>query len=134
MKLLKGVAALLMLLTVAACVTVEPAKPVVVNGAASYNEKLALPPGCTITIAVIDLDTPGVIIAQKTFNVARVPVPFKFILPADTISDKINYGVVSLVQYNNKVIFQTYDKYPVINNGSNTVEVIMKAVPLENLR
>ena len=134
MKLFKGIVALLMFMTVSACVTVEPAKPIVVNGAASYNERLALPPGCTITIAVIDLDTPGVIVAQKTFNIARVPVPFKFILPADTISDKINYGVVSLIQYNNKVIFQTYDKYPVINNGPNTVEVIMKAVPLESIR
>lgn len=134
MKLLKGVFALVMLLSVAGCVTVEPDPPVVINGAAGYREKLALPPGCTITIAVIDLDTPGVIIAQKTFNVARAPVPFKFILPADTISSKINYGVVSLIQYNNKVIFQTYDKYPVINNGKNTVEVMMKAVPLENLQ
>ncbi|MCH1921593.1 YbaY family lipoprotein [Shewanella sp. A3A] len=134
MKLLKGVFALVMLLSVAGCVTVEPDPPVVINGAAGYREKLALPPGCTITIAVIDLDTPGVIIAQKSFNVARAPVPFKFILPADTISSKINYGVVSLIQYNNKVIFQTYDKYPVINNGKYTVEVMMKAVPLENLQ
>ncbi|WP_417760104.1 YbaY family lipoprotein [Shewanella sp.] len=134
MKLLKGVFALVMLLSVAGCVTVEPDPPIVINGAASYREKLALPQGCSITIAVIDLDTPGVIVAQKTFNIARVPVPFKFILPADTISSSINYGVVSLIQYNNKVIFQTYDKYPVINNGKNTVEVMMKAVPLENLQ
>ncbi|KFZ36556.1 chaperone for general secretion pathway YbaY [Shewanella mangrovi] len=134
MKLLKGVFAALMLLSVVGCVTVEPDPPVVINGAAGYREKLTLPQGCSITIAVIDLDTPGVIIAQKTFNVARAPVPFKFILPADTISSSINYGVVALIQYQNKVIFQTYDKYPVINNGKNTVEVVMKAVPIENLR
>ncbi|QSX32753.1 YbaY family lipoprotein [Shewanella avicenniae] len=134
MNWVKGVFAALLFSTIAGCVTVEPSAPVVINGAAGYREKLALPPGCSITIAVIDLDTPGAIIAQKTFNVARAPVPFKFILPADTISPKINYGVVALIEYQHKVIFQTYDKYPVVNNGKNTVEVMMKAVPIESLK
>ncbi|MFQ6370274.1 YbaY family lipoprotein [Shewanella sp. YIC-542] len=121
-------------LGLAGCVTVEPATPVVVNGAASYRERIMLPEGCRITMAIIDLDTPGAIVAQKSFNVARVPVPFKFILPAESINDKINYGVVAMIQYQGRVIFQTYDRYPVINNGKQTTEVIMKAVPLENLQ
>ncbi len=109
-----------------ACVTVEPPKPVIVNGAAGYLERVALPMGSTITIAIIDLDTPGVVIAQKNFNVATTPVPFKFILPAESIDKSVNYGVVALIKNGNKVLFQTYDRYPVINNGKNTVEVIMK--------
>lgn len=116
-----------------ACVTVQPPKPVVVNGAAGYLERIALPQGSQITIAVIDLDTPGAIIAQKTFNIARAPVPFKFLLPADTISDKIHYGVVAMIEYQGRVIFQTYDRYPVVNNGKYTTEVIMKAVPYKQL-
>jgi uncharacterized lipoprotein YbaY len=109
-----------------ACVTVEPEPPVIINGAAGYLEKVSLPQGCAITIAVIDLDTPGVIIAQKSFNIARAPVPFKFTFGADTIDDSINYGVVAMIQYQGKVIFQTYDKFPVINNGKFTTEVLMK--------
>ncbi|GGZ11967.1 YbaY family lipoprotein [Shewanella fodinae] len=120
------------LLWLAGCVTVEPPAPVVVNGAASYREKLMLPDGCNITIAIIDLDTPGAIVAQKSFNIARVPVPFKFILPADSVDHKTNYGVVAMIMYQGQVIFQTYDRYPVINNGPNTTEVIMKAVPQRN--
>ncbi|MBM7073288.1 YbaY family lipoprotein [Shewanella sp. 202IG2-18] len=111
-----------------ACVTVEPPKPVEVSGAAGYREKIALPMGSSMTIAVIDLDTPGAIIAQKNFNVAVTPVPFKFILPAKSVKDDVNYGVVALIKNGNKVLFQTYDRYPVINNGKNTVEVIMKMV------
>ncbi|MDF0532930.1 YbaY family lipoprotein [Shewanella sp. A32] len=121
-------------LWLAGCVTVEPPAPVVVNGAASYREKIMLPDGCSITMAIIDLDTPGAIIAQKTFNVARVPVPFKFILPADSLNSKTNYGVVAMIIYQGKVIFQTYDRYPVINNGKYTTEVMMKAVPIANLQ
>ncbi len=111
-----------------ACVTVEPPKPVVVNGAAGYLERVALPMGSTITIAIIDLDTPGAIIAQKNFNVATAPVPFKFILPAESIDNSVNYGVVALIKNGNKILFQTYDRYPVITNGKNKAEIIMKMV------
>ncbi|WP_418856603.1 YbaY family lipoprotein [Shewanella khirikhana] len=119
---------LLTLGSLSGCVTVEEPKPVIINGAAGYLERVALPPNSAITIAVIDLDTPGVIFAQKTFNVVRAPVPFKFILPPETIDPKVNYGVVALIKHNNQVIFQTYDRFPVIHNNKFTTEVVMKQV------
>ncbi|GIU02686.1 YbaY family lipoprotein [Shewanella algidipiscicola] len=125
----KGFITLFCLLLLSACVTVEPEPPVIVNGAAGYLERIALPQGSAITIAVIDLDTPGVIVAQKSFNIAKVPVPFKFTFASETIDSGINYGVVAMIRYNGMVIFQTYDKFPVINNDKYTTEVIMKPVP-----
>ncbi|KEK28619.1 hypothetical protein SXM_1678 [Shewanella xiamenensis] len=112
----------------AGCVTVQPEPPIIINGAAGYLEKIILPQGSEITIAIIDLNTPGAIIAQKSFNIARAPVPFKFLLPAQSIDKRINYGVVAMIKYQDKVIFQTYDRFPVINNGKYTTEVLMKAV------
>ncbi|WP_076409854.1 YbaY family lipoprotein [Shewanella sp. UCD-KL12] len=114
--------------SLSACVTVQEEKPVIVNGAAGYLEKITLPQGSSITIAIIDMDTPGAIIAQKSFDIARAPVPFKFILPSETVEDKVNYGVVAMILYQNQVIFQTYDRFPVITNGKYTTEVLMKAV------
>ncbi len=128
---IRGIITLCCLLLLSACVTVEPEPPVIVNGAAGYLEKVVLPQDCSITIAIIDLDTPGVIIAQKTFNIARAPVPFKFILAPETIKKSINYGVVAMIEYQNRVIFQTYDRFPVINNDKYTTEVIMKQVQLK---
>ncbi|MCL1127105.1 YbaY family lipoprotein [Shewanella surugensis] len=128
MSIMKRSLVLMGIFLLSACVTVEPPQPVVVNGAAGYLEKITLPHGSSIIIAIIDLDTPGVIIAQKNFNIARSPVPFKFILPADSIDSSINYGVVAMIMYQNQVIFQTYDQFPVINNDKTTTEVIMKAV------
>ncbi|MEE1981203.1 YbaY family lipoprotein [Shewanella xiamenensis] len=118
-------------LTMAGCVTVQPEPPIIINGAAGYLEKIILPQGSEITIAIIDLNTPGAIIAQKSFNIARAPVPFKFLLPAQSIDKRINYGVVAMIKYQDKVIFQTYDRFPVINNGKYTTEVLMKAVRVE---
>lgn len=118
----------LMALLLNGCVTVQPEQPVIINGAAGYLEQLPLPQGCQITIAIIDLNTPGVIVAQKTFNIARAPVPFKFTLPAKSIDKNIQYGVVAMIKFQDQVIFQTYDRFPVINNDKFTTEVLMKAV------
>ncbi|MCL1139029.1 YbaY family lipoprotein [Shewanella pneumatophori] len=128
-SMMKKSVVLLCLIVLTACVTVEEKPPVVVNGAAGYLERLALPQGSAITIAIIDLDTPGMIIAQKSFDIVRAPVPFKFLLPADSIDSSVNYGVVAMIQYQGQVIFQTYDRFPVINNDKYTTEVLMKAVP-----
>ncbi|MCL1037806.1 YbaY family lipoprotein [Shewanella submarina] len=127
-KLVRMMAVCALLLGVSACVTVEPPKPVIVNGAAGYLERIALPPGSVINISIVDLNTRGSIFAQKTFEVARVPVPFKFILPAETIDKSINYGVVAMITYKDQVLFQTFTRYPVINNGKFTTEVLMKPV------
>ncbi|MCL1077560.1 chaperone for general secretion pathway YbaY [Parashewanella spongiae] len=125
---MKKLIMLFILTTLAACVTVTEEPPIVINGAAGYNERVMLPPGSTVTIAIIDLDTPGVIIAQKNFNVARAPIPFKFILPSKSIDKSINYGVVALIKNQGQLLFQTYDRYQIINNGSYTVEILMKMV------
>ncbi|MFB2780253.1 YbaY family lipoprotein [Shewanella sp. FJAT-51649] len=131
MKIKLFLSFLLVIFALSGCVTVQPDPPVVVNGAAGYLEKILLPQGSEITIAIIDLNTPGVIIAQKSFNIARAPVPFKFLLPAQSIDKRINYGVVAMIKYQDKVIFQTYDRFPVINNDKYTTEVLMKAVRTE---
>ncbi|GGP66608.1 chaperone for general secretion pathway YbaY [Shewanella algicola] len=115
-------------LMLSACVTVEAPKPVIVNGYAGYLEKIALPQGCKINISIIDFKTPGRIISQKNFDIARAPVPFKFILPVELIDSRVDYGVVAMITFNGKAIFQTYDKYRVINNGKYTTEVLMKRV------
>ncbi|MCE9686779.1 YbaY family lipoprotein [Shewanella sp. AS16] len=130
-RIIKSVTLVCIAIGLSACVTVEPPPSVVINGAAGYLERIALPQGCSITIAIIDLSSPGVIVAQKSFNIARAPVPFKFILPPESIDSSIDYGVVAMIQYQGRVIFQTYDRFPVINNQKFTTEVLMKAVPLK---
>ena len=124
----RAVILMVCVISLSACVTVEPEPPVIINGAAGYLEKINLPQGSKITIAIIDMDTPGAIVAQKSFDIARAPVPFKFILPPDTVEDDVNYGVVAMILYQNKVIFQTYDRFPIISNGKYTTEVLMKVV------
>ena len=128
MKIIKLISIGLMVLMLNACVTVKPEKPVIVYGYAGYAEKIALPQGCKINISIIDFNTPGMIISQKNFDIATAPVPFKFILPAELIKSSVDYGVVAMITYKGKAIFQTYNKYHVINNGQFTTQVLMKRV------
>ncbi|MBB1267882.1 YbaY family lipoprotein [Shewanella sp. SR44-3] len=123
-----SMALLLSLVLLAGCVTVKPEPPVVVNGYAGYLERIMLPQGCKINIAVIDFNTPNRIISQKTFDIARAPVPFKFIFPANSIEKNTDYGVVAMITYQGKALFQTYEKFRVIHNDKFTTEVVMKQV------
>ncbi|WP_163937194.1 YbaY family lipoprotein [Paraferrimonas sp. SM1919] len=113
-------------ISLSGCVTVVNEKPVTVSGAAGFLEKIRLPQDARITIAIIDANTRGQILAQKSFNVAVNAVPFKFTLKPEVIDKKANYVVVSHISSAAGILFQTYDEYPVINNGLYTTEVIMK--------
>lgn len=128
MKLVKVTVMMVCLGMLNACVTVEPEPPIMVNGAVGYLERILLPQGSDITIAIVDLKQPNKIIAQKNFNIARAPVPFKFLLPQESIDTSADYVVVAMIKHQGSVIFKTYDRYPVINNGVMTTEVIMKPV------
>ncbi|MBR9727434.1 YbaY family lipoprotein [Shewanella intestini] len=119
---------LFMVVSLSGCVTVPPEKPVVVNGYAGYLDKTVLPENCSVIIAVVDLDTPGVIVAKKNFDIVRAPVPFKFIFKKEALDSDVNYGVVAMIVHGDKLIYQTYDKFPVINNDKFTTEVVMKPV------
>ena len=123
--------ALIMLgaLMLSACVTVDDKpEPVVVSGAAGFAQNYKLPSNAVATIALIDLNTPGVVIEQKSFRVYAQPILFQFMMKKEDVNPSINYGVVALVSVDDKVIFQTYKRYPVINNDRFITEVEMQPV------
>lgn len=129
MKWVKGLLLLVCMQVLSACVTVEPEPPIMVNGLVGYLERIKLPQDSSITIAIVDLKRPDKVIAQKNFNVAQVPVPFKFMLPQESIDPRADYSVVAMITYQGQLIFKTFDRFPVINNGVMTTEVWMKRVP-----
>ncbi len=129
-KCIKALILIACMQLLSACVTVEPEPPIMVNGLVGYLERIKLPQGSTITIALVDLKHPDRVIAQKNFNVAQVPVPFKFMLPQESIDTGADYSVVAMITYKGQLIFKTFDRFPVINNGVLTTEVWMKRVPV----
>ncbi len=125
----KRITVMLALLMLSACVTVnEKPEPVVVSGAAGFTQQYKLPSNAIATVALIDLNTPGVVIEQKSFRVYAQPILFQFMMKQEEVDSDINYGVVALVSVDDKVVFQTYKRYPVINNDRFITEVEMRPV------
>ncbi|MBL6734572.1 MAG: YbaY family lipoprotein [Shewanellaceae bacterium] len=114
------------ILVLSGCVAVKPEQPVVVSGAIGYVSNKVLPKNAMVTIALVDMDTPGAVISQKSFEVLTQPILFKFTLPADKIDDGINYGVVALISHNNNVLYQSYRRYPVISNKTFVAKLMLK--------
>ena len=129
--MLKKILIVIITLYLSACVTVEPEKPLMISGAIGYKKEFDLPENAMVSIALVDLDKPGKIFEQKTFKVHQQPILFQLYLEKDSIDDDVNYGVVALIRSSNKILLQSYHRYPVINNERFMTEVQLKPfVPL----
>lgn len=90
MKIKSFVICSLMAILLNGCVTVQPEPPVIINGAAGYLEKILLPQGCEITIAIIDLNTPGVVIAQRPLILPAPPCHLNFHYPRSLLINEFS--------------------------------------------
>ncbi|SDI54745.1 Type III secretion system lipoprotein chaperone (YscW) [Ferrimonas sediminum] len=129
----KSLLTAVLLLLLNGCVTVsgpelEHREMVSVAGLAGANGVSTLPQEAVITVAIIDAKVPGSILAQKRFSVAKLPALFKFQLPRESIDDDADYVVVAMLKIKDKLVLQTYQRYPVITNGEEVATVTMEAL------
>jgi uncharacterized lipoprotein YbaY len=119
-------------LALAACqpmanVRTEPtpaASQAVIHGSATYLERIALPPGSSLQVQLVDTrlaDTPAAVIAQQTYGNLQGP-PFAFDLSYDASrirADAEGYALhASLYDANHALMFVTDTSVPV-RPGSN---------------
>lgn len=97
MRRLSAVLCAALILPLAAC---GADKTVTVKGEASYLEKIVLPPGSMLRVEVVDTRPSGKthVIAEDTFNVTRVPIPFQLEVEAAKIDPNVSYGVRASVR------------------------------------
>ncbi|WP_417346018.1 YbaY family lipoprotein [Ferrimonas sp.] len=126
--MLRILSILLFSLTLSGCVTVGDTESelVTVTGVAGAEGVSLLPKGAELTVAIIDAKVRGAILAQKHFTVAKLPVLFKFQLPREAIHEDADYLVVAMVKLEDRLLLQSYERFPVINNGENVVTVSME--------
>ncbi len=126
----KFIATMLMALLLGGCVTVtEPKEALVrISGVVTFKEATLLPPNSSILVAIIDADSPGVILEQRDYQVAKLPVPFFFTVPEELVDRKANYVVWAAVRVEDKILLRTQKSYPVINNGVLNTTVLVEPV------
>ena len=79
-----------------------------------------------LTAALIDLDTPGKIIKQRSFKAHKQPMFFKFYLAREKVDPAVNYGVAAVISVGPEIVYQTKKRYPVIHNGKMTTHVVLQ--------
>ena len=106
--------------------SIPPASQAVIHGSATYLERIALPPGSTLQVQLVDTrlaDTPAAVIAQQTFGDLKGP-PFAFDLRYD--ASRIRAGDdgyalhAGLYDANQALMFVTDSRVPV-QPGSDQV-------------
>jgi len=124
------------LLTLAACQSPPtgsgaPAQPVAaIHGRAIYLERIAPPPGATLSVQLVDnqlADTPAAVVASADFSDLEGP-PFAFTLPYDPAKVRPNgmYGLhAGLRDAQGKLWFVTDTRVPVTPGASAPVEFRM---------
>jgi putative lipoprotein len=93
-----------------------------VTGAVSYRERIALPPGFVVKVALLDVsrqDGPAETIGEVELTPARqVPIPYEIAFDEDRIDPRRGYAVRGQIFVSGQLWFTTAQVYPVLTRGA----------------
>jgi uncharacterized lipoprotein YbaY len=130
-------AAALALLLLAGCAREAPppapaaADTLEVSGDLLYRERVALPPGATATVALVELDRPGEApLAETTFAPeGEVPLPFTLRVPAAALDTMRAYGLCARLEGEGGMRWTTHEPVPVLTRGhGRTAELLLRRI------
>lgn len=91
-------------------------------GEVSYRERIALPDGCSLAVAIFDV-TPGsprrpVASVSRGLEDEQVPLPFKLIYRPSVLEDGREYALLSRIESpHREILFVTLDPMPLPLDG-----------------
>ena len=93
-----------------------------IRGTATYRERMALPPGAVLAVALQDIsraDAPAETLAEARIPIAR-QVPIGFALPYDParIEPSHSYALRGVIEVDGRVMFRTDTIHPVLTGGA----------------
>jgi putative lipoprotein len=101
----------------------------VIRGSATYRERIALPPGTTLELELLDVskaDAPAVVIASDSIPVLRqVPIPFALAFDPSLIDEKNNYALTAKLMHEGAVLFRSTAITPVLTHGAKGAPEIL---------
>jgi putative lipoprotein len=135
MKATAGALTALAIATLGACASAgSPAQnAAVIEGSATYRERMALPPNAEFEAVLQDVsqaDAPAMEIGRATIPNAPMP-PIRFTIPYDAakIEPSHTYAVRALIRVGGRLWFTSDTHHPVLTRGAgSTVDILMKRV------
>lgn len=101
----------------------------VIRGSATYRERIALPPGTTLEVELLDVskaDAPSVLIASDSIPVLRqVPIAFALTYDPALIDEKNRYALTAKLMHAGGVLFRSTAITPVLTHGAKGAPEIL---------
>lgn len=108
-----------------------------VTGSATYLQKIALHPGTTLTVSLLDIslaDAPAKTLASKEYVVDAVPVAFSLDYDDTEIDARFTYSIDAEMRHDDELIFRSTTIVPVITNGApNHVDIVLEMIRVSEL-
>lgn len=108
------------------------AAPASLRGSVSYRERMALPPGATVTVRLIDVslaDAPSQTIAETTIRPrGQVPVPFVLRYDDRDIRGRRSYALSAEIHDRDRLLFTTTRRYSVLTGGRDDTDLVLERV------
>lgn len=108
------------------------AAPASLRGSVSYRERIALPPGATVTVRLIDVslaDAPSQTIAETTIRPrGQVPVPFVLRYDDRDIRGRRSYALSAEIRDRDRLLFTTTRRYSVLAGGRDDTDLVLERV------
>jgi putative lipoprotein len=111
-----------------------PASRATVTGTVTYRERIALPPGATVTVRLQDVsraDAPAEVLAEDVIvPTTQVPIPFTLAYDPARIDTRHRYSVGVRIEVDGKLWFVSDTHNGVLTQGAPThVDVLVRRVP-----
>jgi putative lipoprotein len=112
----------------------NPTGAAMVTGSVTYRERMALPPGATVTVRLQDVsraDAPAEVLAEQVIvPTTQVPIPFALRYDPARIDARHRYSVSARIEVDGKLWFMSDTHNGVLTDGGPTeVEVVVRRVP-----
>lgn len=111
---------------------IAAAAPLQYSGEVTYRERIALPPGASLRIALVDTDSGVAIVgANAAFSSAgRVPLQFELNVRTD-LGKAGRYGLIAEIYSGGRVWFRGAAPVPVILENTDGLVLVVRAAPPE---
>ncbi|WP_146344716.1 YbaY family lipoprotein [Phaeobacter marinintestinus] len=102
----------------------------VIQGSASYRERIAVPPDATLDVSLVDVsrqDVAATIVSTQTYALDRVPYDFELPFDDGLIDSRLTYSISAKVMQNGVVLYRSTSAYPVLTRGAGAkVDIMME--------
>jgi putative lipoprotein len=100
-----------------------------VSGTVTYRERIALPPGAAVVVALLDVsraDAPAETMAEQRIEVEhQVPIPFSFRVDADRFDPRRAYAARASIELDGRAAWMSDTHHPVTVDGVADLEIVV---------